>query len=223
MKVRWVRPKEASVLTDDNGGGAALSWFKDHFLRCNDRAALVKTWLPAQYTGPSTWVDELVYNRALTLVRIPSLSFHHFLHLTTDPPFLRNLRVVQQRAKSYSISTSRPMSASAYTKSRCGVCMRYRTTCYRRAIRLWRRTVTRSPLVRTTFALRGDNLAKILMGIGIKRTKLRLVRCRARMEMPTRERLRDARADKNLDDVARIPAPWDAEALEQFHREAAPQ
>ena len=38
------------------------------------------------------------------------------------------------------------------------------------------------------------------------------------MEMPTRERLRDARADKNLDDVARIPAPWDAEALEQFHR-----
>ena len=42
------------------------------------------------------------------------------------------------------------------------------------------------------------------------------------MEMPTRERLRDARADKNLDDVARIPAPWDAEALEQFHRGIAP-
>ena len=59
--------------------------------------------------------------------------------------------------------------------------------------------------------------------IGIKRTKLRLVRCRARMEMPTRERLRDARADKNLDDVARIPAPWDAEALEQFHRGTTPQ
>jgi serine/threonine-protein kinase ULK2 len=50
-------------------GGSALVWFKDHFLRCNDRAALVKTWLPAQYTGPTTWVDELVYNRALTLVR----------------------------------------------------------------------------------------------------------------------------------------------------------
>jgi serine/threonine-protein kinase ULK/ATG1 len=40
--------------------------------------------------------------------------------------------------------------------------------------------------------------------------------------MPTRERLRDARADKNLDDVARIPAPWDAEALEQFHRGTSP-
>jgi hypothetical protein len=32
--------------------------------------------------------------------------------------------------------------------------------------------------------------------IGIKRTKLCLVRCRAQMEMPTREQLRDARADK---------------------------
>jgi serine/threonine-protein kinase ULK/ATG1 len=69
---------------------------------------------------------------------------------------------------------------------------------------------------------RADSLT-IDLGTGIKRTKLRLVRCRARMEMPTRERLRDARADKNLDDVARIPAPWDAEALEQFHRETATQ
>jgi len=66
-------------------------------------------------------------------------------------------------------------------------------------------------------------LTRRAMCLGIKRTKLRLVRCRARMEMPTRERLRDARADKNLDDVARIPAPWDAEALEQFHRGTPPQ
>lgn len=72
MKVRWVVPKRLgrSSLTDVDGAGTALSWFKDHFLRCNDRTALVKTWLPAQYTGPSTWVDELVYNRALTLVRM---------------------------------------------------------------------------------------------------------------------------------------------------------
>jgi hypothetical protein len=40
--------------------------------------------------------------------------------------------------------------------------------------------------------------------IGIKRTRLRLVRCRAQMEMPMRELLRDAPADKNFDDVARI-------------------
>jgi hypothetical protein len=65
-----------------------------------------------------------------------------------------------------------------------------------------------------------DHLA-IELKLGIKRTKLRLVRCRARMDMPIRERLRDARADKNLDDVPRIPAPWDAEALEQFHRATA--
>lgn len=44
---------------------------------------------------------------------------------------------------------------------------------------------------------------------GIKRTKLRLVRCRARMAMNDRDRLNDARADLNLADVARIPAPWD--------------
>src|SRR5882672_7296998 len=65
---------------------AALSWFKEHFFRCNDRTALVKTWLPAQYTGPTTWVDELVYNRALTLVHNP---FHSLLlpSLTSRTPF----------------------------------------------------------------------------------------------------------------------------------------
>ena len=49
---------------------------------------------------------------------------------------------------------------------------------------------------------------------GIKRTKLRLVRCRARMSMNDRDRLNDARADQNLADVARIPAPWDAKPLD---------
>ena len=46
----------------------ALAWFKDHFIKCHDRAALVKTWLPAQYTGPPTFLDQLVYDRALQLV-----------------------------------------------------------------------------------------------------------------------------------------------------------
>jgi serine/threonine-protein kinase ULK/ATG1 len=50
------------------GGEVALSWFKDHFIKCNDRAALVKTWLPAQYDGPKSWLDQLVYDRALVLV-----------------------------------------------------------------------------------------------------------------------------------------------------------
>ena len=157
MKVRWGCAKDL-VGPKFSDAGTALSWFKDHFLRCNDRTALVKTWLPAQYTGPSTWVDELVYNRALTLVRI--LSFLCFLDLTSQFLFLCNHRAVQQRGRNYSISTSHPMNASAYTKSRCGVCMHCRTTCYRRAIRLWRRTVRRSRPVRTSL-LRGDDLAQI--------------------------------------------------------------
>jgi serine/threonine-protein kinase ULK/ATG1 len=50
---------------------------------------------------------------------------------------------------------------------------------------------------------------------GIKRTKLRLVRCRDRMAMNDRDRLKDARADQNLVDVARYPAPWELRPLEQ--------
>ena len=45
--------------------------------------------------------------------------------------------------------------------------------------------------------------------VGIKRTKLRLLRCQARMAMNDRDRLSDARADQNLADVARYPAPWE--------------
>jgi len=50
----------------------ALNWFKDHFLKCNDRAELVRTWLPVSYDGPKSWLDQLVYDRALLLV---SLTF----------------------------------------------------------------------------------------------------------------------------------------------------
>jgi serine/threonine-protein kinase ULK/ATG1 len=49
---------------------------------------------------------------------------------------------------------------------------------------------------------------------GIKRTKLRLIRCRVRMGMNDRDRLRDARADKNLDDVDRIPPPWEPQVAQ---------
>ena len=49
-------------------GSAALTWFKDQFIKCHERAALVKTWLPAQYSGPPTFLDQLVYDRALHLV-----------------------------------------------------------------------------------------------------------------------------------------------------------
>lgn len=49
--------------------GTAFVWFKEHFIKCNDRAELVKTWLPALYDGPKAWLDQLVYDRALMLVR----------------------------------------------------------------------------------------------------------------------------------------------------------
>ena len=124
----------------------ALSWFKDHFLRCNDRTALVKTWLPAQYTGPTTWVDELVYNRALTLVH--TLSLPSFYLVSLAGPLFSICRAAQRRARSFLISTSRPMNASACTKSHSGVYTRCRTTCCRRATRSWRKTARRSLRVR---------------------------------------------------------------------------
>ena len=43
----------------------------------------------------------------------------------------------------------------------------------------------------------------------IIRTKLRLHRCRTRMKMDDLARVRDARADHNLDDVQRFPPPWE--------------
>lgn len=46
----------------------ALAWFKEQFIKCNDRAALVKTWLPVQYDGPKIYLDQLIYDRALMLV-----------------------------------------------------------------------------------------------------------------------------------------------------------
>jgi serine/threonine-protein kinase ULK/ATG1 len=46
----------------------ALAWFKERFIKCNDRAALVKTWLPPHSEGPKRFTDQLVYERALALV-----------------------------------------------------------------------------------------------------------------------------------------------------------
>ena|SRR6201996_3667212 len=46
----------------------------------------------------------------------------------------------------------------------------------------------------------------------ITRTKLRLHRCRTRMTMSDTDRIKDARADYNLDDVQRFPPPWEMTA-----------
>jgi len=37
-------------------------------VKCSERAALVKAWLPAQYDGAKSFLDQLVYDRALVLV-----------------------------------------------------------------------------------------------------------------------------------------------------------
>ncbi len=67
--------------------------------------------------------------------------FLPFLDLTDRLRIFCNHRAVQLRVKNYSINMSRPMNASTYMKSR-GVYTRYEMTCYRRAIRSWKRIVT---------------------------------------------------------------------------------
>lgn len=70
----------------------ALNWFKDHFIKCNDRAALVKTWLPVTYDGPKTWLDQLVYDRALVLVS------HQFFLVSDSKVQLKNVSVQSRTA-----------------------------------------------------------------------------------------------------------------------------
>lgn len=69
MRVRWLVCVSPAQSYSDGRISTALTWFEDHFNKCHERAALVKTWLPAQYTGPPTFLDQLVYDRALMLVR----------------------------------------------------------------------------------------------------------------------------------------------------------
>ncbi|KAI0043068.1 Pkinase-domain-containing protein [Auriscalpium vulgare] len=163
-------PDEDFVVSE--GFDDALMWFKEHFLKCNDRTALVKTWLPAQYTGPSTWVDELVYNRALTLSRTAARK--ELLNQHKSPDECERL----------------------YEES------------------LWCLYALQDDLLQRGNPFMEEDRDTI--STWIKRTKLRLVRCRARMSMNQRDRLRDARADQNLHDVT-VLAPWDAETPGQFH------
>lgn len=143
----------------------ALNWFKEHFLKCNERASLVKTWLPAQYEGPKAWLDQLVYDRALVLSRTAARK--ELLDQASSPDECEKL----------------------YEES------------------LWCLYALQDDLLQTGNPFMEEDRETI--ATWIKRTKLRLVRCRARMAMNDRDRLNDARADLNLADVARIPAPWD--------------
>lgn len=174
MKMR--RPDGDFVVSE--GFDDALSWFKNHYLKCNDRAILVKTWLPAQYDGPKTWLDQLVYDRALVLSRTAARK--ELLDQATSPDECEKL----------------------YEES------------------LWCLYALEDDLLQTENPFMDEDRETI--GTWIKRTKLRLVRCRARMNMTERERLNDVKADVNLADVARIPAPWDAKPKPQDRPPAPP-
>ncbi|KAI0342521.1 Pkinase-domain-containing protein [Trametopsis cervina] len=153
------------------GFDEALTWFKDQFIKCHDRAALVKTWLPAQYSGPPTFLDQLVYDRALTLSRTAARK--ELLDQASSPDECEKL----------------------YEES------------------LWCLYALQDDLLQTDNPFMEEDRTTI--ATWIKRTKLRLVRCRVRMGMTDRERLKDARLDKNLDDVQHDPAPWEVENLQR--------
>ncbi|KAG5635946.1 hypothetical protein H0H81_009595 [Sphagnurus paluster] len=132
--------------------------------------ALVKTWLPVQYDGPKSWLDQLVYDRALVLSRTAARK--ELLDQASSPNECEKL----------------------YEES------------------LWCLYALQDDLLQTGNPFMDEDRETI--STWIKRTKLRLVRCRARMVMNDRDRLNDARADQNLADVARIPAPWDVKPAE---------
>ncbi|EKM57100.1 uncharacterized protein PHACADRAFT_172785 [Phanerochaete carnosa HHB-10118-sp] len=161
------------------GFDEALTWFKDQFIKCHDRAALVKTWLPAQYSGPPTFLDQLVYDRALHLSRAAARK--ELLDQANSPDECEKL----------------------YEES------------------LWCLYALQDDLLQTDNPFMEEDRTTIQTWI--KRTKLRLVRCRVRMGMNDRERLKDARMDKNLDDVMHDPAPWDIARNEPPRRDAVSQ
>ncbi|PPQ86144.1 hypothetical protein CVT25_003094 [Psilocybe cyanescens] len=162
MKMR--HPEGDFVVSE--GFDEALNWFREHFIKCNDRADLVKTWLPVTYDGPKSYLDQLVYDRALILSRTAARK--ELLDQMTTPDECEKL----------------------YEES------------------LWCLYALQDNLLQSGNPFMDEDRETI--ATWIKRTKLRLVRCRARMAMNHHDRVNDARADHNLADVARIPAPWDA-------------
>ncbi|KAI6038635.1 kinase-like protein [Pisolithus marmoratus] len=160
-------------LTVSEGFEDALSWFKDQFIKCNDRAALVKTWLPVQYDGPKIYLEQLVYDRALLLSRTAARK--ELLDQAKSPTECEKL----------------------YEES------------------LWCLYTLQDDLQQDNPFSEED---RSTIATWITRTKLRLVRCRARMNMTAKDRMKDALADQNLHD-ARYPPPWDPQAAEHLQQQ----
>ncbi|PCH36885.1 other/ULK/ULK protein kinase [Wolfiporia cocos MD-104 SS10] len=152
------------------GFDEALTYFEDNFNKGHDRAALVKTWLPAKYTGAPTFLDQMVYDRALTMSRTAA------------------------RKELFDQADAPDECEKLYEES------------------LWLLYALQDDLLQKDNPYMDEDRA--LISMWIKRTKLRLVRCRVRMGMSHRDRVKDARLDNNLDDVTRDPAPWDAQVAQ---------
>ena len=112
-------------------------------MKCNERAGLVKTWLPVQYEGPKAWLDQLVYDRALVLVGSFAVSLLR-LNATLFSHALRH-------GKNFLIKYQVLMSVRSCTKRAYGASMPCRRTCYKPVIHSWRKTEKPLLLVRLFF------------------------------------------------------------------------
>ncbi|KAF8504934.1 hypothetical protein JB92DRAFT_2738142, partial [Gautieria morchelliformis] len=148
-----------------DGFDDALIWFKNNFIKCNDRAALVKTWLPVEFEAEdSAWIDQLVHDRALQLSRTAARK--ELLDQDSSPDECEQL----------------------YEES------------------LWCLYALQDQVMKQDNPFLDEDKADI--ADWVTRTKLRLVRWKARKSMSLPDRMKDAHADQNLDDVPRQPPPW---------------
>ena len=91
----------------------------ERFIKCNDRAELVRTWLPMQYEGPKSWLDQLVYD--YRYVVLPAFPLN-----PCQTQYV--VRVEQQLVKNCLIKPHHQTNARSSTKSRCGSSTPCKTT-----------------------------------------------------------------------------------------------
>ena len=103
-------------------------------MKCNDRASLVKTWLPTQYSGAPHYLDQMIYDHALTLV-----SSWEWKFVTSDQRLTFRFRAEVLQERNFWIKLRARTNVRSCTRSHYGACMRCRTTYYRRTTHSCRR------------------------------------------------------------------------------------
>ncbi|KAJ7875374.1 hypothetical protein B0H14DRAFT_2716365 [Mycena olivaceomarginata] len=149
-------------------------WLARGLMMCYERATLVKTWLPAQYDGPKSWLDQLVYERALLLSRTAARK--ELLDQATSPDDCEEL-YEESLWCLYALHADLLQTRNPFMDED-------RTT------------------IDTCASFPPPHLPPFLCPCGSNATKLRLLRFRARMAMNDQDRLNDARADHSLADIA---------------------